>query len=117
MEMTLPWLRVLPGDVCFHKNRPNQLQRGLDCLRPHNPARGERRHASAKKAELEEDILFGSVVGDAAVQGDAIAELSVVAVFFVFALGVPAVLSQSRRSAPLAQASGSLHQPHGLGQT
>lgn len=40
IEMTLSWHKVLPRDVYFHKNRTNQLQRGLDCLKPYNPARG-----------------------------------------------------------------------------
>lgn len=63
------------------------------------------------------DVLFRSVVRNAAVQGDAIAELSIVAIFFVFPFSVPAVLSQSSRSPTLAKASGSLDKPHGLCQT
>lgn len=62
-----------------------------------------------RERKQEAGVLFRPVVGDAPVQGDAVAELSVVAVLLVFPLGVATVLSQSGSSSPLAQASGSLN--------
>lgn len=69
------------------------------------------------EGKQEVDLLFRPVVWDASVQGDAITELSVVAVLFIFPLGVSTVLSQSGSSPPLAKASGALNEPHGLRQT
>lgn len=118
MGMTLCWRSVLPQDVYFHKNRTERLQRGLNRLKPYKPASGGINvMLELKKTELEVDVLFRSVVRDAAVQRDAVTELSVVAVFLVFPFSVPTVLSQSSRSATLAEASGSLDKPHGLCQT
>lgn len=63
------------------------------------------------------DILFRPVVRDAAVQRDAIAELSIVAVFLVFPFSVPAVFSQRGGGPALSESSGSLDKPHGFSQT
>lgn len=61
--------------------------------------------------------LFGSVVRDGPVQGDAVAELRIVPIFLVLALHLLAVITQAGRQATLAQAPRPLHQAHGLGQT
>lgn len=60
--------------------------------------------------------LFGPVIRDGPVQGDAVAELCVVPIFLVLALCLLAVLTQRGRHAALAQAPGPLHQANGLGE-
>lgn len=61
--------------------------------------------------------LFGPVVRDGTVQGDAVAELCVVPVFLELAFRLLAVIPQRGRHAALAQASWPLHQTNGLGKT
>lgn len=112
----------------FHKNRTHQLQQGLNwqtfllqaSLTLYKLAWGEKHVSNCrwkeKQKKQEVDILFRPVVRDAPVQGDAIAELSVVAVLLVFPLGVMTVLSEGGSSSPLAKATGSLNEPHGLRQ-
>lgn len=60
--------------------------------------------------------LFGPVVRDGPVQGDAVAELCVVPVFLELALCLLAVITQCGRHAALAQAARPLHQTDGLGE-
>lgn len=119
--------KVLPYIVCLHKNRAHQLQQGLNwqisqlqvSLTLHSPARGKQVYSSSivgrrmymteNEKKQKVDILFRPVVGDAPVQGDAVTELSVVAVLLVLPLGIMAVFSQSGSSSPLAKASRSLN--------
>lgn len=132
--MPVSWQNVPRYIVCLHKNRAHQLLQGLNwetfqlqvSQTLYNPARGKnrcravtgsRKYMTRKKPKQEVDILFRPVVWDAPVQGDAVTELSIVAVFLILSLSIVAVLSQSSSSSPLAKASGSLHQPHGLRQT
>lgn len=61
--------------------------------------------------------LFGPVVRDGTVQGDAVAELCVVPVFLELAFRLLAVIPQGGCHAALAQASWPLHQTNGLGKT
>lgn len=61
--------------------------------------------------------LFGPVVRDGTVQGDAVAELCIVPVFLELAFRLLAVIPQCGRHATLAQASWPLHQTNGLGKT
>lgn len=104
-------LHLVPSNiVCFDKNRTYQLQRRLNwaphvSLRSYNSARGDLKTVQEKKSGV--DVLLRSVVRDAPVQGDAVTELSVVAVLLIFPLGVTTVLSESRSSPALSKASGS----------
>lgn len=126
MKIPVSWQKVLPYIVCLHKNRANQLQQGLNwqtfrlqvSLTLHNPARGKNRcraivgkrmYMTENEKKQKVDILFRPVVGDASVQGDAVTELSVVAVLLVFPLHISTVFSQSGSSSPLAKASGSFN--------
>lgn len=59
---------------------------------------------------------LGPVVWDCPVEGDAVAELGIVAVLLIPALGLLAVITQGGRHAPLAQATRPLHQADGLGE-
>lgn len=119
MKMAASWQNVLPYTVRLHKNRTHQVQRGLKWRNfnlqvillsyvAQNGCSAIDGGRMCKTREREVGVLFRPVVGDAPVQGDAVAELSVVAVLLVFPLGVVTVLSQSGSSSPLAQASGSL---------
>lgn len=72
--------------------------------------------AGAVPGRRAANSLFGPVVRDGPVQGDAVAELRVVPVFLVFAFCLLAVLTQGGRHASLAQAPRPLHQADGLGE-
>lgn len=60
--------------------------------------------------------LFGPVVRDSPVQGDAVTELCVVSVFLILAFRLLAVITQRGRHATLAQATRPLHQANRLGK-
>lgn len=120
--MPVCWQKVLLYVECLYKNRAFKQQQGLNWqtfklqvfLALHNPARGKNRcravvgrrmYMTQNEKKQEVDILFRPVVGDTSVEGNAVTELSVVAILLIFPLGVMTVFSQSGSSSPLAKAS------------
>ena len=106
------------ADSTCRVSTPCRLQ-GLERTRRRAPgaaARGCGVCGSAVPGRRAANSLFGPVVRDGPVQGDAVAELRVVPVFLVFAFCLLAVLTQGGRHAALAQAPRPLHQADGLGE-